>query len=156
MQSYASSARKRLFILLLNDALKSARRRATMEDDEDVKGLVIAALDTVYYQGNPYFMDTEKEKRDADADLLEIIMDLRKQVRDTAIHIKTLSDRVNGKRFTPRAEKSTLNAIGRGNKGYRTCAGPLADGGLSITDEGRAFALNHSPFSTSWYLPAAH
>ncbi|KAK3270615.1 hypothetical protein CYMTET_20995 [Cymbomonas tetramitiformis] len=31
-----------------NDALKSAWRRATM-DDEDVKGLFIAALDTVYY-----------------------------------------------------------------------------------------------------------
>ncbi|KAK3270614.1 hypothetical protein CYMTET_20994 [Cymbomonas tetramitiformis] len=76
-----------------------------------------------------YFMDNEKEERSANADLLEIIMDLRGQVRDTATHAKTLSDRVSGKGFTPRAEKSNLTAIGRGHKGYRTGAGPLADGG---------------------------
>ncbi|KAK3239102.1 hypothetical protein CYMTET_50940 [Cymbomonas tetramitiformis] len=149
-----------------NDALKSARRRATM-DDEDVKGLLIAALNTVYYQpvvsclllhdqrlatdlltiqrngsasvtpsafGEPrlrcrhlrafwlrlagwYFTRGRraKEERSVDADLLEIIVDLRRQVKDTAIHVKTLSDRVNGKGFTPRAEKHIM-AIGRGNK----------------------------------------
>ncbi|KAK3248259.1 hypothetical protein CYMTET_42270 [Cymbomonas tetramitiformis] len=41
-----------------------------------------------------YFMDNEKEERSADANLLEIIMDLRKQAKNTAIHAKTHSDRV--------------------------------------------------------------
>ncbi|KAK3281439.1 hypothetical protein CYMTET_10774 [Cymbomonas tetramitiformis] len=87
-----------------NDALKSARRQATM-DDEDVKGIFIAALDrqralparapcpVCYFMTNArYFMDTDTEERNADADLLEISMDLRKQVKDTAINVKTLSD----------------------------------------------------------------
>ncbi|KAK3283925.1 hypothetical protein CYMTET_8398 [Cymbomonas tetramitiformis] len=79
---WPTRTRNRQCIADFNDALKSARRRATM-DDEDVK----------------YFIDNEKKERSADADLLEIIMNLRKQVRDTATHVKTLSNRVNGKGF---------------------------------------------------------
>ncbi|KAK3236646.1 hypothetical protein CYMTET_53234 [Cymbomonas tetramitiformis] len=71
---------------------------------------------------------TEREvERSADADLLEIIMDLREQVKETAQHVKTLSNRVNGKDFIPRAEKPM--AIRHGNRGYMTGAGPLGEGG---------------------------
>ncbi|KAK3273059.1 hypothetical protein CYMTET_18681 [Cymbomonas tetramitiformis] len=58
---------------------------------------------------------------------LEIIVDLRKQVKETAIHVKTLSDRVNRKGFTPRAEKTM--AIRPGNKGFRTGARALCPKG---------------------------
>ncbi|KAK3236341.1 hypothetical protein CYMTET_53513 [Cymbomonas tetramitiformis] len=71
-----------------------------------------------------YFMDDERDGRSADADLLEIIMDLRKQVNEvTAQHVKALSDRVNGEGFTPRAEKPTAFDPSRYRRGGKRVNG---------------------------------
>ncbi|KAK3276740.1 hypothetical protein CYMTET_15214 [Cymbomonas tetramitiformis] len=93
-----------------NAALATARRRSPL-DDEDIKSQFISAMDPAFYaaarsrlllhdqRATGYvFGQNDCEHNSADNDLLEIILGLRKEV-------KQLSDRVNAKGFTPRADK---------------------------------------------------
>ncbi|KAK3233902.1 hypothetical protein CYMTET_55832 [Cymbomonas tetramitiformis] len=107
-----------------NATLKSARRKNTLDDDE-VKEQFITALDSTFYApvagthaGLSAAAITDEGSVAQLADVTAIILDVKKQ-------LKTLTDKVNGKDFTPRADKGTRSvtveeALAYGSR-RRTC-----------------------------------
>ncbi|KAK3279204.1 hypothetical protein CYMTET_12902 [Cymbomonas tetramitiformis] len=104
-------------ISTFSNALAAARRRSTV-DDEDVKALFIKALDVEYYipvTSSRLLLSTTSdppwtsfgdpptdEKSDAASDLVEIVLDLKRQVK--ALPDDTVNT-VSKRGFTPRADK---------------------------------------------------
>ncbi|KAK3242515.1 hypothetical protein CYMTET_47803 [Cymbomonas tetramitiformis] len=158
-----------------NAALRSARRRNTLDDDE-VKELFLAALDPGFYAPVVSRLFTHQQRaavdlltmqqwilecyarhvtagthtatctlsaaavtQDGDAsqpsDLTSIILDVKRQ-------LKLLTDKVNGKGFTPRADKMKIGS-GGGGSGVRFAASDLPTGGDWSQSHGRKRVAFH-------------
>ncbi|KAK3233028.1 hypothetical protein CYMTET_56645 [Cymbomonas tetramitiformis] len=105
-------------IAAFNAALRSARRKSTL-DDMEVKSLFIKSLDPVFYA-----------PVSDDEDYKTVFSELRDQLYDMKKEIKALSNRLDDtKGYTPRNDKK--NAIGRGGHGdgVRFAAKPLPEHG---------------------------
>ncbi|KAK3263936.1 hypothetical protein CYMTET_27290 [Cymbomonas tetramitiformis] len=104
-------------IAAFNAALRSARRKSTL-DDMEVKSLFIKSLDPVFYAPSD------------DEDYKTVFSELRDQLYDMKKEIKALHSRLDDtKGYTPRNDKK--NAIGRGGHGdgVRFAAKPLPEHG---------------------------
>ncbi|KAK3282708.1 hypothetical protein CYMTET_9569 [Cymbomonas tetramitiformis] len=104
-------------IAAFNAALRSARRKSTL-DDMEVKSLFIKSLDPVFYAPGD------------DEDYKAVFSELRAQLYDMKKEIKALNHRLDDtKGYTPRNDKK--NAIGRGGHGdgVRFAAKPLPEHG---------------------------
>ncbi|KAK3283979.1 hypothetical protein CYMTET_8348 [Cymbomonas tetramitiformis] len=144
-----------------NAALRSAKRRNTLDDDE-VKELFLAALDPGFYAPVVSRLFTHQQR--AAVDLLTIqqwvlecyarhvaagthtasftlsatavatdgdtsqLSDLTAIILDVKRQLKVLTDKVNGRGFTPRADKNKIGN-GGGGSGVRFAAGDLPTGG---------------------------
>ncbi|KAK3233859.1 hypothetical protein CYMTET_55876 [Cymbomonas tetramitiformis] len=144
-----------------NAALRSAKRRNTLDDDE-VKELFLAALDPGFYAPVVSRLFTHQQR--AAVDLLAIqqwvlecyarhvaagthtasftlsaaavatdgdtsqLSDLTAIILDVKRQLKVLTDKVNGRGFTPRADKNKIGN-GGGGSGVRFAAGDLPTGG---------------------------
>ncbi|KAK3238179.1 hypothetical protein CYMTET_51800 [Cymbomonas tetramitiformis] len=138
-----------------NAALRSAKRRNTLDDDE-VKELFLAALDPAFYAPVVSRLFTHQQR--AAVDLLTIqqwvlecyarhvaagthtasfalsaaavatdgdtsqLSDLTAIILDVKQQLKVLTDKVNGRGFTPRADKNKIGN-GGGGSGVRFAAG---------------------------------
>ncbi|KAK3266090.1 hypothetical protein CYMTET_25266 [Cymbomonas tetramitiformis] len=99
------------------------------------------------------FTDPPSGHTSADADVMEILLALRKEVR-------ILSDKVNGKGFTPRAEKPHNPRAGLK---YRFAASPLPEGNYSQGNSklvafhrGTGQAIPLCQHSTKWRATSTH
>ncbi|KAK3253490.1 hypothetical protein CYMTET_37258 [Cymbomonas tetramitiformis] len=158
-----------------NAALRPARRRNTLDDDE-VKELFLAALDPGFYAPVVSRLFTHQQRAAVDlltmqqwvlecyarhvtagthtatcalsaaavttdgdtsqlSDLTAIILDVKRQ-------LKVLTDKVNGKGFTPRADKHKIGN-GGGGSGVRFAAGDLPTGGNWSQSQGRKRVAFH-------------
>ncbi|KAK3250446.1 hypothetical protein CYMTET_40176 [Cymbomonas tetramitiformis] len=144
-----------------NAALRSAKRRNTLDDDE-VKELFLAALDPGFYAPVVSRLFTHQQR--AAVDLLTIqqwvlecyarhvaagthtasftlsaaavatdgdtsqLSDLTAIILEVKRQLKVLTDKVNGRGFTPRADKNKIGN-GGGGSGVRFAAGDLPTGG---------------------------
>ncbi|KAK3276904.1 hypothetical protein CYMTET_15055 [Cymbomonas tetramitiformis] len=158
-----------------NAALRSARRRTTLDDDE-VKEFFITALDPVFYAPVVSRLFTHQQRAAVDlltmqqwviecyarhvqagthtatrtlsaaavaidgdgsqlSDLTAIILDVKRQM-------KVLTDKVNGKGFTPRADKHKIGN-GGGGSGVRFAAGDLPAGGNWSQSHGKKRVAFH-------------
>ncbi|KAK3253492.1 hypothetical protein CYMTET_37260 [Cymbomonas tetramitiformis] len=124
-----------------NAALRSAKRRNTLDDDE-VKELFLAALDHGFYAPVVSRLFTHQQRAAVDlltmqqwlSDLTAIILDVKRQ-------LKVLTDRVNGRGFTPRADKHKIGN-GGGGSGVRCATGsgdfiPFCQNSTCKKDEAR-------------------
>ncbi|KAK3266604.1 hypothetical protein CYMTET_24778 [Cymbomonas tetramitiformis] len=158
-----------------NAALRSAKRRNTLDDDE-VKELFLAALDPGFYAPVVSRLFTHQQRAAVDlltmqqwvlecyarhvtagthtaaytlsaaavtadgdtsqlSDLTTIILDVKRQ-------LKVLTDKVNGRGFTPRADKRKIGN-GGGGSGVRFAAGDLPTGGNWSQSQGRKRVAFH-------------
>ncbi|KAK3246060.1 hypothetical protein CYMTET_44389 [Cymbomonas tetramitiformis] len=158
-----------------NAALRSAKRRNTLDDDE-VKELFLAALDPGFYAPVVSRLFTHQQR--AAVDLLTIqqwvlecyarhvaagthtasftlsatavatdgdtsqLSDLTAIILDVKRQLKVLTDKVNGRGFTPRADKNKIGN-GGGGSGVRFAAGGLPTGGNWLQSQARKRVAFH-------------